>query len=82
MKTIDLSQSRRDLREVLDLAGEENLILTTPDGRQFVLAEIDDFETEIRLVREQRELMELLGQRSSSSRKLSLDEVKKDLNLR
>jgi hypothetical protein len=82
MKTIDLSQSQRDLREVLDLAGEENLILTTPDGRQFVLAEIDDFETEIRLVREQRELMELLGQRSSSSRKLSLDEVKKDLNLR
>jgi len=28
---------------VLDLAAEENLIVTTPDGRQFVVAEIDDF---------------------------------------
>jgi len=46
MKTIELSQVRRGLDEVLNLAGEENVVLTTPDGRQFVVAEIDDFENE------------------------------------
>jgi hypothetical protein len=66
---------------VLELAGEENLILTMPDGRQFVLAEIDDFEAEVRLVREQKQLMEFLNARSDASRTLSLGDVKEALHL-
>ena len=81
MKTIDLSQFRGDLREVLDLAAEENVVLTTTNGRQFVVAEIDDFEAEVRLVRENRELMEFLRQRSAPGKTYTLDEVRKELNL-
>ena len=51
------------------------------DGRQFVVAEIDDFETEVRLVRENAELMEFLRQRSAPGRTYTLDEVRKELNL-
>jgi hypothetical protein len=47
MKTIDLSTTTPTLAEVLDLAGEDNVILRTPEGRQFVLAEIDDFADEV-----------------------------------
>ena len=65
MKTIELSQVRGGLDEVLNLAAEENVVLTTTDGRQFIVAEIDDFETEVRLVRENRQLMEFLRQRSA-----------------
>ena len=56
MKTLDLTDGGGTLREVLDLAGEENLILTTPDGRRYVIAEIDDFDSEVRLVRDHRDL--------------------------
>jgi len=82
MKTIDLSQVRGGLDEVLNLAAEENVVLTTTDGRQFVVAEIDDFETEVRLVRENRELMEFLRQRSAPGKTYTIDEVRKELNLR
>jgi len=81
MKTLDLTDGGGNLREVLDLASEENLILTTPDGRRYVVAEIDDFDSEVRLVREHRELMALLDQRSQSADTISLDQVKRELNL-
>ncbi len=81
MKTIEVSQIRGGLDEVLNLAGEENVVLTTSDGRQFVIAEIDDFESEVRLVRENRELMEFLRERSAPGKTYTLDEVAKELNL-
>lgn len=81
MKTVDLSRLRGGLSEVLNLAAEENVVLTTTDGRQFVVAEIDDFEAEVRLVRENRELMEFLRQRSAPGKTYTLDEVRKELDL-
>ena len=81
MKTIDLSQFRGGLSEVLNLAAEKNLVLTTSDGRQFVIAEIDDFEAEVRLVRENRELMEFLRQRSAPGKTYSIEEVRAALGL-
>jgi hypothetical protein len=80
MKTLDLTDGG-NLREVLDLASQENLIVTTPDGRRYVVAQIDDFDSEIRLVRGHRELMAFLDQRSESRDTISLDQVKRELNL-
>jgi len=82
MKTLQLSNRRRDLRPLLELASEENLAITTPGGRQFVLAEIDDFEEEVRLVRENAELMAFLEARSIGSRTLTEAELRKRLGLR
>ncbi len=82
MKTLEVSNRPRDLRPLLELASEENLVLTTPGGRQFVLAEIDDFEEEVRLVRENPELMAFLRARSSGSKTLSEAELRRRLGLR
>lgn len=81
MRTLEISNRRRDLRPLLELAGEETPVLTTPGGRQFVLAEIDDFEEEVRLVRENAELMAFLKARSKGSRTLTEAELKKRLGL-
>jgi hypothetical protein len=81
MKMVDLSDNGRDLREVLELASEENVILTTADGRRYVLAEIDDFGDEVRLVREHGELLAFLDQRAAASETIPLEQVKKDLGL-
>jgi hypothetical protein len=81
MKTIDLTTQSPSVRELLDLASGGNLILRTSDGKEFVLAEVDDFEREIALVRQQPELMELLDRRSNPRSTLTLDQVRPELGL-
>jgi hypothetical protein len=79
MKVIDLSACSLTLPEILQLASEENVILTTSDGRQFVVAEIDDFTEEVRLTRHNEALMRLLDERSRETATLSLNEVREQL---
>jgi hypothetical protein len=80
MKAIDLSTAAPTLAEVLELAGQENLILKTPEGKEFVLAEIDDFAQEVALVRQNDALMQLLAERSKEPGKYTLGQVRARLN--
>ena len=79
--TIDLAANTQDLQELLRLAGENNLILRTSDGKEFLLAEVDDFAREVALVRQNPELMALLKERSEPSPTMTLDQVKNALGL-
>ena len=48
MKTIELlSEAAPSLKELLELADQESLLLKTPDGREFILSEVDDLSQEI-----------------------------------
>ncbi|MFY9824801.1 MAG: hypothetical protein WAM82_25710 [Thermoanaerobaculia bacterium] len=82
MKSIDAA-AVSTFSELLDLAEEETVRVTTPDGREFILVEIDDFAEEIEAVGQSRELIELLEERSKEKAKggHSLAEVKKRLGL-
>lgn len=81
MKTVDLASTPSSLAEVLELAWEEAVLLKTPGGREFILAEVDDFEAEVEQVRQQPELLELLAQRSREKKTYSLAEVREKLKL-
>jgi hypothetical protein len=81
MKVIDLARKRPTLSQVLEMATGENLVLKTAHGKEFVLAEADDFGREIALVRQNRSLMKLLDARSKETKKYSLAEVKKRLKI-
>jgi hypothetical protein len=81
MKTVDLASSTQNLPTLLDMASEENLILRTADGREYVLAEVDDFDREVELVRQNQELMEFLEQRSRPSQTYTIEEARKILEL-
>ncbi|MBM4033453.1 MAG: hypothetical protein FJ291_16945 [Planctomycetes bacterium] len=81
MKTIHVSRLRGGLSEALALASEENVVLTTSDGRQFVVAEIDDFDDEVRLVRENRAIMDFLRQRSGPDETHALEEATAKLGI-
>jgi len=82
MKTIELSDNMPNLKEMLKLASEENIILKTPNGREFVLAEVDDFDREIELIRQNRELMNFLEERSKETKVFTINQVKQQLNLK
>jgi hypothetical protein len=82
MKTIDAARVST-FSELLNLAEDETVLVTTPDGREFIVAEIDDFDEEIEAVSRNRELMELLEERSKEKAAggYSLAEVRKRLGL-
>ena len=81
MKTVTISSSSRGIRRLLARASQDNLILRAPDGREFILAEIDDFNREIELTRENRALMKLLASRSKPKKRIRLAEVRKQLSI-
>ena len=79
MKAIDLSTTSPTLTQVLELAGEDNVILRTPEGQQYVLAEIDDFAEEVAKVGRNESLTRLLDERSKETAQLTLTQVREQL---
>lgn len=60
---------------------EENLIVRTAEGREFLVAELDDFDREIQLIRENAELMAFLDERSQDTTTYTLAQVRQHLGL-
>jgi hypothetical protein len=82
MRTVDvMSETSPGLRELLELADEESLLLKTPDGREFILSEVDDLSHEIEQIRNNPELLAFLAERSQEKETFSLDDVKRKLGL-
>jgi hypothetical protein len=81
LKIVELTTIAPALAELLDLASEDTLILKTAEGREFVLAEVDDLDTEIAQVRQNEELMTLLAERSREKKTYTLQQVREQLGL-
>lgn len=81
MKTITVNKNARAIIDLLKKARDENLIIKSPEGIQFILAEIDDFDREIFLTRQNKELMKLLDDRAMQTKTIPLEEVKHQLGL-
>ena len=80
MKTIDLSEILPTLMEILDQADEDTIILKTPEGREFLLAAVDNFAQEVALVGQNEELMQFLAQRSKDTKRYNFSQVREQLN--
>ncbi|WP_133510395.1 hypothetical protein [Candidatus Thiosymbion oneisti] len=81
MRTIELTSGSLNLEDALDLASHDNIILKATDGREFVLAEMDNFDREIELTRKDQELMNLLDQRSKERGVLTIRQARQQLGL-
>lgn len=87
MKTIELSDSSTSVEELFQLAVQQNVLVRTAAGKVFVIAEVgagaavDDFAQEVASTRQNRELMELLAERSRDTSRISGDEARKRLGL-
>lgn len=84
MKTIDAG-AVSNLAALLDLAKDEMVLLTTSEGREFILTEVglaeDDSAAEIEALSRNRDFMAFLEQRSQETKRVPLAEVKKRLGL-
>jgi len=81
MKTIELAAETPSLPELIELAAGENIIINTLQGRQFVLAELDDFELEVEQLKNSKEFMSFLDQRSKERGTTSIEDLRRDLGI-
>jgi hypothetical protein len=81
MRTITVSRRARGLNALLKRARRENVILRSPEGEEFILAEIDDFSREIELTRQNKALMKFLDSRARQTETVSLEEPSASLGL-
>jgi len=81
MKTITISRRARSVHALLRRARRENVILRSPEGEELILAEVDDFNREIELVRQNRALMKLLDSRARQTETVSSQEARTLLGL-
>jgi hypothetical protein len=80
MKKVNVTAAS-NLAEILDLADEESVLLKTPEGREFILSGIDDFDAEVEAIGQNRELLEYLDERWREQESYTIDEVRKKLDL-
>ena len=81
MKTITISRRSRSVHALLKRARKENVILRSPDGEEFILAEVDDFNREVELARQNRALMKFLDARARQAETVSSEEARQALGM-
>ena len=82
MKSIAVSPRSKTMITLLKRARRGGLILRSPDGYEFILAEIDDFDREIELTRKNKKLMDFLDKRAQQTKTLTASEVRARLGLK
>lgn len=84
MKTINISNRSRELKELLKKAKKESLIVQTPEGDEFMLSPIDEFDLEIARQRQNKALMKFLDERARAALNeptIPLEEVRRRFGL-
>jgi len=81
MKTVFVSKRAKSINDLLKQAMKQNVILRADDGTEFILAEVDDFDREIELARQNKNLMKYLDERGKEKATIPLEDLEKDLGL-
>ena len=81
MKVIELGPRRPSLEEVIVIARNELVVLRQPDGSVFAVSQVDDFDLEVELLKNNPEFMAFLKQLSQEKPTISLQDLRKELDL-
>ncbi len=81
MKTISIASQSAEVNALLAQARQEDVLVRTADGTQFMLTVIDDFDEELARTRRNVQFMALLDERAKQAGTVPLDEVKRQLGL-
>ncbi|MDR4496995.1 MAG: hypothetical protein MRK02_03575 [Candidatus Scalindua sp.] len=79
MKTIDISSGLPSIKELLDMAKKESLLIKTKDGESFVISSTDEFDSEVELLRKNHKFLSMLDNFKSGYETIPIDEVEKHL---
>jgi hypothetical protein len=79
MKTIHLAAEQPNLDTIINLARTEPVLLLTGDGKEFLVAEADDFEEEVETLRRSSAFQQFLEGRSACSNRVPLAEIEAEI---
>jgi hypothetical protein len=81
VKTVEISAGSVDIAGLLEQARQEDLVVRTADGSEFLIVAVDDFDHELARTRGNEKLMALLEARARQTQAVGLDDVKRELGL-
>lgn len=81
MKTINLPKTSDAVADLLDQARGDDIVVRLADGSEFLLIALDEFDQEIARSRSNSRLMAMLEARAGETDTVSLDEVRRRLQL-
>ena len=81
MKTVNISTKAKTINSLLKKAQKGAIVLRSPKGQEFILAEVDEFNREIKLTRQNKALMKFLESRGKRTETIKASEMKTQLGL-
>ena len=82
MKRVDLRTEKIEMTQLLGLARESTVLVIASDGREFLVAEADDFEAEVEAFRNSRRFQSFLDERVSDPSRIPIEELEKEIEER
>jgi len=79
MKTIRLTSPPPSIADLLSMAREDVVLVTTEDGESFVVSSADPFDTEVQLLRQNHSFLAMLDELKKDEETIPLAEAEKDL---
>lgn len=79
MKTVNVSSNILSIKELLDMAKEESILVKTKDGESFVISSANEFDSEVELLGRNRKFLSMLDTFKSSDETIPIEEVEKNL---
>jgi len=81
MKEVVVAPRERKINALLSSAREDDILLRTADGSEFLLTAVDDFDQEIARTRQNLKLMALLDERRKEGGAIPWEQAKRELGL-
>ncbi len=79
MKTVELSAKAPSVLELLSMARQDNVLVTTEDGDSFLISSADDFDTEVELLRKNHKFLAMLDKLKRDRDTIPLEEAEETL---
>lgn len=79
MKTVKLTSDPPSVPDLLRMAREEVILVTTEEGDSFVISTADEFESEVQLLRRNRRFLSMLDGFKLDEETMPLDEAEQVL---
>jgi len=81
VKVIELKNAQPTVDELIGLARDELVVLRKADGSVFALSQVEDFDVEVELLKNNPEFMMFMTQLSQEKAAISLQDLRRELGL-
>ncbi len=81
MKVIEIERASPTLEEVMKIADRELVVLRQTTGKVFAVSQVDEFDVEVELLKNNPEFMALMEELSQEKATISSNELREELGL-